>query len=52
MKLKNNLYNYDKTLAQMSDTERENIIKYKQIDLIIEFSKWYLLISKAVFKFS
>lgn len=32
MKLGINLYGYDKTLAQISDTERENRIKYNSID--------------------
>ena len=34
-------YGYDKTLAQMSDEERTNRIKYKSIDSMKEFSKWY-----------
>ena len=37
MKLKVNLYSYDKALAQMSDTEIEDRIKYKLIDSIKEF---------------
>ena len=41
MKLKINHYSYDKTLAQMSDAERENRIKNKSIDSMREFSKWY-----------
>ena len=35
-------YGYDKTLAQMSDTERESRIKYKSVDSMREFSKWYI----------
>ena len=34
-------YGYDKTLAQMSDEERANRIKYKSIDSMSEFAKWY-----------
>ena len=34
-------YGYDKTLAQMSDEERDNRIKYKSIDSLEEFAKWY-----------
>lgn len=34
-------YGYDKTLAQMSDKERDNRIKYKSIDAMSEFAKWY-----------
>ena len=34
-------YGYNKTLAQMSDEERANRIKYKSIDSMKEFSKWY-----------
>lgn len=35
------LYGYDKTLAQMTDEERENRIKYESIDSMEEFAKWY-----------
>ena len=41
MKLKINHSSYDKTLSQMSDTERENRIKNESIDSMREFSKWY-----------
>ena len=34
-------YGYDKTLAQMTDEERVNRIKYKSIDSMKEFAKWY-----------
>lgn len=34
-------YGYDKTLAQMSDEERTNRIKYKSVDSMKEFTKWY-----------
>ena len=34
-------YGYDKTLAQMTDEERANRIKYKSIDSMKEFAKWY-----------
>lgn len=30
-------YGYDKTLNQMSDTERESRIKYKSVDSMREF---------------
>lgn len=32
---------YDKTLAQMTDEERENRIKYESVDSMKEFAKWY-----------
>lgn len=32
---------YDKTLAQMTDEERANRVKYDSIDSMREFSKWY-----------
>ena len=34
-------YGYDKTLAQMTDEERANRIKYDSVDSMVEFSKWY-----------
>ena len=34
-------YGYDKTLAQMTDEERENRVKYDSVDSMREFSKWY-----------
>ena len=34
-------YGYDKTLAQMTDEERANRIKYNSIDSMVEFSNWY-----------
>ena len=34
-------YGYDKTLAQMTDEERENRVKYKSVDSLEEFAKWY-----------
>ena len=34
-------YGYDKTLAQMTDDERANRIKYDSVDSMKEFSKWY-----------
>ena len=34
-------YGYDKTLAQMTDEERANRIKYESVDAMREFSKWY-----------
>ena len=34
-------YGYDKTLAQMTDEERANRIKYESIDSMKEFAKWY-----------
>lgn len=37
MKLKNNLYNYDKTLTKMSDTERENRIYTLTLFLKFDF---------------
>ena len=32
---------YDKTLAQMTDEERKNRVKYKSVDAMGEFTKWY-----------
>lgn len=32
---------YDKTLAQMTDEERKNRVKYKSVDAMEEFAKWY-----------
>ncbi|MBR0426793.1 MAG: hypothetical protein IJK18_01135 [Clostridia bacterium] len=32
---------YDKTLAQMTDEERKNRVKYKSVDAMGEFAKWY-----------
>ena len=34
-------YGYDKTLAQMTDEERANRIKYNSVDAMDEFAKWY-----------
>ena len=34
-------YGYDKTLAQMTEDERDNRRKYKSIDSMSEFAKWY-----------
>lgn len=34
-------YGYDITLAQMTDEERANRIKYNSVDSMREFSKWY-----------
>ena len=34
-------FGYDKTLAEMSEEERKNRIKYKDIDAMREFAKWY-----------
>ena len=34
-------YGYDKTLAQMSEEERNSRIKYESIDSFEEFAKWY-----------
>lgn len=34
-------YGYDKTLAQMTDEERTNRIKYKSVDSMKEFAEWY-----------
>ena len=34
-------YGYDKTLAQMTDEERTNRIKYESVDSMKEFAKWY-----------
>lgn len=34
-------YGYSKTLAQMTDEERANRIKYDSIDSMSEFAKWY-----------
>ena len=32
---------YEKTLAQMTDSERENRVKYNSVSAFTEFSKWY-----------
>lgn len=32
---------YDKTLAEMSDEERANRVKYDSVDSMREFAKWY-----------
>lgn len=34
-------YGYEKTLAQMIEEERTNRIKYKSVDSMKEFAKWY-----------
>ena len=34
-------YGYNKTLAQMTEEERENRVKYKSIDSMKEFANWY-----------
>ncbi len=34
-------YGYEKTLAQMTEEERENRKKYKSIDSMKEFANWY-----------
>lgn len=34
-------YGYDKTLAQMTEEERANRIKYESVDSMKEFAKWY-----------
>ena len=34
-------YGYDKTLAEMSDDERNNRIKYKSVNSLKVFSDWY-----------
>lgn len=34
-------YGYDKTLAEMTEEERANRIKYKSVDSMKEFAKWY-----------
>lgn len=34
-------YGYNRTLAQMSDEERANRIRYKSINSMEEFAKWY-----------
>lgn len=34
-------YGYNKTLAEMTDEERANRIKYKSVDSMKEFAKWY-----------
>ena len=34
-------YGYNKTLAEMTDEERANRIKYRSIDSMSEFAKWY-----------
>lgn len=36
-------YGYDKTLAEMTEEERANRIKYKSVDSMKEFAKWYNL---------
>ena len=33
---------YEKTLAQMTDSERENRVKYNSVSAFTEFSKWYI----------
>lgn len=35
-------YGYDKTLAQMSDAERNNRIRYRSVSSMDVFAKWYL----------
>ena len=34
-------YGYNKTLAEMTEDERKNRIKYKSVDSMREFAKWY-----------
>ena len=34
-------FGYEKTLAQMTDEERLNKIKYESVDAMREFAKWY-----------
>lgn len=34
-------FGYEKTLAQMTDEERLNRIKYESVDAMREFAKWY-----------
>ena len=34
-------YGYNKTLAEMTDEERANRIKYNSVDSMREFAKWY-----------
>lgn len=34
-------YGYDKTLAQMTDEERNNRIRYKSVSSMEVFAKWY-----------
>lgn len=34
-------YGYNKTLAQMTDKERDSRVKYNSIDSMEEFAKWY-----------
>ena len=34
-------YGYDKTLAQMTEEERENRKRYKSVESFQEFAKWY-----------
>lgn len=34
-------YGYSKTLAEMTEEERKNRIRYKSIDAMVEFAKWY-----------
>ncbi len=33
---------YDKTLAQMTEQERANRVKYESVDSMREFAKWYI----------
>ena len=35
-------YGHNKTLAQMSDEERQNRVKYESIDSMKEFANWYI----------
>jgi XTP/dITP diphosphohydrolase len=35
------LYGYKNTLAQMTDDERNNRIRYESIDAMLQFAKWY-----------
>lgn len=32
---------YDKTLAQMTDNERKNRVRYNSVSAFEEFAKWY-----------
>ena len=34
-------YGYKNTLAQMTDDERNNRIRYESIDAMLQFAKWY-----------
>ena len=34
-------FGYDKTLAQMSEEERKSRVKFKDVDAMREFAKWY-----------